>query len=295
MKPPCSQRLRSGGKVRQNRLPPGTAVCCALLLASAVAAQTAVPRFPSIEEIQRAAQPELHKRQPSAVPAPPLPAHANPSPPPAPPQAATQPAAGPAAPAAKDPRQEATARLMALLRQYGAQDALPPQALRGSLFVAVSFSMPPETLRRLIQQTTAAGGSVILRGLDGSPVKTRERIVRIVGEPVQAQRNQGQPGAPELALPASLQAMSIRVSPRMFERFDIREVPAFVLVSPAGSHDDCKAPDCAAWRDFVSVHGDVSLAYAMDAIARMKPAYRAPAEYFAQRAGSSPAPTQEKR
>jgi type-F conjugative transfer system pilin assembly protein TrbC len=271
--------------------------------ADSVPAQTAAvpPRFPTLEEMQRAAQPELQKGGRPVIMSPsatyPAPQQARQAtleavvPPMATPQSlpAQRAAQAPASP------DQASAKLMTLLRQYGVEEMLPVSVLRGSLYVAVSFSMPEPTLRRLIHQTTAAGGAVILRGFDGSLTKTKDRIVGIVGEPPTSGSGKNTAQANALSLPTALETMSVRIAPKLFERFDVREVPAFVLVSPSGSHDDCRDAACPAYKEFAAVQGDVSVSYAMEAIGRMRPSYQAPAEYFRKRAALSPTPGKEKQ
>lgn len=182
-----------------------------------------------------------------------------------------------------NPRDAASARLTDLMQQYGVSQPLPVSVLKGSLYVAVSFSMPEETVRKLIYQATWAGAGVILKGFDGTPARTRDRIMRIVGE---ARATPAVPaGQPVNAMtfPKGLENISVRVAPKLFDRFDIREVPAFVLVSPKGSHDDCRNADCEAYKDFVTVQGDVSVAHALETIGRLRPGFRSSADYYTKR------------
>lgn len=256
----------------------------------------ALPRFPTLEEIQRAAKPELKKGEvaapavPAATLALPQQAQARSASPTVTLPSAIQPRTPMAAtPTREEARSEYTARLMALLKQHGAAPSLPVSVLRGGLYVAISFSMPEETIRRLVYQATAAGGRVLLRGFDGSPKRTRDRLMKIIGETSVSAAQGGKPPGGASMPPAGLEHMSVRIAPKLFERFDIREVPAFVLISPPGARDDCVDQTCAAYKDFVAIYGDVTVPHALESIGRMRPSFRASAEYFGKRPSSYPA------
>jgi type-F conjugative transfer system pilin assembly protein TrbC len=252
--------------------------------------------FPSIADIEKAAQTELQKSKRGDAPALP-PKKASPTVP-APAPAAAIPLPRPVAPQALPsqlapaPQQAATpaaraARLTSLLQQYGIDEPIPTEVLHGKLYVAVSLSIPEQTLKALVHQAAAAGAGVILNGFDGTLEKTIQRINRVLEEPLPvAQRASGMPQDMK-AVPESLSDLSVRIAPHLFERFQITEVPAFVLVTPAGASDECRSSDCSGYMDFLHLSGDVSVAHALDAMARARPAYRASVGYFANRANLS--------
>ena len=77
----------------------------------------------------------------------------------------------------------------------------------GELLVFISFNLPPATLQALIDQTTQAGGVLVVRGLvNGSFQETAKRIQEL--------------GAP------------IHIDPPLFERFAVQSVPTFILTKP---------------------------------------------------------------
>lgn len=115
------------------------------------------------------------------------------------------------------------------------------------LFIAVSFSMPPETLMRLAQQASKVGAHLVLRGVvNNSLQKTVEATSTFVKR------------VPDL---------QFDIDPTVYRRFGIRQVPAFVLTRDnqelKSCSNECDTPDY-----FVSVAGDVTLDYALEHIAR---------------------------
>lgn len=237
--------------------------------------------FPSIDEVLRAAQRSgTHSSATSAMPAasgptrdaampastgalrkntanPPVPAHT--------PALASPLGAG-----------SAGERLKAMLRQHGVSYEPPAALLHGKLYVAISFSMPEASLKKILRQAKAAGATVILRGLSGTAKATQERLSQMLPS---------QQGAP-VASTAQLPPLIMRTSPRAYERFAITEVPAFVLVPPGAARDDCETPACREYGNFAMVTGDVSLGYAMSAIGRAKPELREAAEFFSRQSAA---------
>jgi conjugal transfer pilus assembly protein TrbC len=144
----------------------------------------------------------------------------------------------------------------AIARGFDAQVAQQAQNVRAQgtgLLVFVSFSMPDESLRRLVGQVARVRGRVLLRGLVGDSLQQTV---------VHAQRVIGQ------------QKAGLSIDPEAFQAFDVQAVPTFVLTR--GNHPrGCREAACAA--DSVSVTGDVTLAYALDHIAQASPAFAAEA------------------
>lgn len=132
-----------------------------------------------------------------------------------------------------------------------------PAAAEGQLavYVIASFSMPEASLRALIQQGELAGAPVVLRGLvDNSIEATLEQVQTLYEETTRPE-----PG--------------VLIDPTLFARFAIDQVPTVVVAeSPA---ETCTEAACPTPRH-VKIAGDVPLRYALDAIARAKPAYRDP-------------------
>jgi len=135
------------------------------------------------------------------------------------------------------------------------------------LMVFISFSLPRETLQRIVDQSEQSGAVLILRGLKGhSLTQTGEEIARLVGE-----RN-----------------VTILIHPPAFQQFQVRQVPSLVLArSEAATRID--EDGCAPVASFVRVDGDVGQDYALDLIERQAPAWADVARRLAARlAGPRP-------
>lgn len=206
-------------------------------------------------------------------------------------------------PMALDPRRNAGAiDLSTLAQQYermrlgpnaggaaGAGDAERDREAKG-LVVFVSLSMPAASLDRLIADAERLHAPLVLRGISGGSIKsTAERIERL---------NAGR-------------KVGWQIDPAMFKRFDVRAVPAFVLVDPVRPVTvDCPAATGApspvpqavqgapatqgAWsgasckvtaRDdataFSKVSGDVSFSHALAEMERADPPFAALAKRYA--------------
>lgn len=115
------------------------------------------------------------------------------------------------------------------------------------LFIAVSFSMPPETLLRLSQQAAKVGAHLVLRGvINNSLPKTAEATAAFIKR---------------------VPGLQFDIDPTVFRRFGIRQVPAFVIKRDNQELKSCSA-ECDASDYFVSVAGDVSLDYALEHFSR---------------------------
>ena len=125
-------------------------------------------------------------------------------------------------------------------RRWTANEAAQaPVEWRGDrIFALASFSMPEQSLARVVRDSARAGAIVVLRGLvDGSLKET----ARAVSELVANAKSEGwQP--------------QIIIDPRVFREFRVESAPVFVVAPSAGP------PALAA--------GDVSLDYALDFIVR---------------------------
>lgn len=105
------------------------------------------------------------------------------------------------------------------------------------LFYFFSFSMPPATLRAVAEETAAAGGIMVLRGLAGGDL--RETVLLISGVV-------GKTGA------------QIWIEPSLFECLGVAAVPQLALVSGFSEGEDCGGAD------YVKVSGDVSVSRALE-------------------------------
>ena len=113
--------------------------------------------------------------------------------------------------------------------------------------VFASLSMPPESLKPLIRDTSRAGGAVVFQGFPGNSVKAfQQGIVKVV--------DQGQ------------ETRSIGIDPRLFRAFNVTSVPAFVVVT--SDFDVCDGFDC---KTVIPPHdrmsGNITVRYALEAFA----------------------------
>ena len=113
------------------------------------------------------------------------------------------------------------------------------------LMVFASFTMPRETLKRLIADASMAGGVVVMRGFKGGSIKSTALAVSDLGE----------------------SSANVQINPAAFTKYRINAVPAVVLVKPE-SADDVDNEGCALPDKYVMVAGDVGLGYALDDIAQ---------------------------
>lgn len=113
--------------------------------------------------------------------------------------------------------------------------SLPPP---GSLapIILVSLSMPRETLTTLAADALKTGGAVYFRGLKNDDFRAMRRELTGLGE-------------------------GFAIDPTLFERFEISEVPTFVL--PLEPVPPCESNGCPATR-FVKVRGNISLEAALE-------------------------------
>ena len=119
------------------------------------------------------------------------------------------------------------------------------------LMVFVSFSLPRETLQRIVHQSERSGAVLVLRGLKGhSLTQTGEEIARLVGE-----RN-----------------VTVLIHPPAFQQFQVRQVPSLVLARP-GSAAKIDEEGCAPAASFIRIDGEVGQDYAPDLIERQAPAW----------------------
>ena len=118
-----------------------------------------------------------------------------------------------------------------------AEADVSPAAGGAGLFYFFSFSMPPATLRAVAEETAAAGGVMVLRGLAGGDL--RETVSLVSGVV-------GKTGA------------EIWIEPSLFECLGVEAVPQPAVVSGFSEGADCGGAD------YVKVSGDVSVSRALE-------------------------------
>jgi len=112
------------------------------------------------------------------------------------------------------------------------------------LMIFVSSSMPKDALKDLMIQTKQSGGILVFRGLVGSLRNTQEYLANI-----------------------SKDNVSAIIDPRLFDIFQVKLVPTFVVLSDVVQ--DCRENDC----QFTPVHdritGNITLKYALEQIEKI--------------------------
>ncbi|HRE72827.1 MAG TPA: type-F conjugative transfer system pilin assembly protein TrbC [Accumulibacter sp.] len=135
------------------------------------------------------------------------------------------------------------------------------------LMVFVSFSLPKETLQRIVGQAEKSGAVLVLRGLHGNSLtRMGEEIARLVGD----------------------RKVTAIIHPPAFKQFKVHQVPALVLAR-SGQASKVGEDGCAPGSSFIRVDGDVTQDYALDLIERQAPVWAEVARRYAARlSGSRP-------
>jgi conjugal transfer pilus assembly protein TrbC len=224
-----------------------------LILVPTIALSQPVPQWPAAADVERAL-----KRQPLPTPE----------------RLATQPRREipRIAPNTIAPPAVGTIDIAALARQ-GAALTMPAPGESGAsaLRIFITLDMPRASLQRLVDQAERSGSTLVLRGLKAQSMR---QTIAAVSELIETRR------------------VSWVIDPNAFTRFSVKAAPTFVLSlgdeptlaipgtlgSPGTSGLDaapdlprCGGSSCttpASKTTFISVSGDVSLDYALDAMMR---------------------------
>lgn len=155
---------------------------------------------------------------------------------------------------------EAIARQHARLGERSREQAAQP-ALR----VFVTLSMPAASLKGLVDQATRSGATLVLRGLKGQSMrKTVAAVQKLIGD----------------------RRVAWQIDPEAFTRFGVERAPTFVLLTSgadAQGHESTCTTDCLLASSFVTIAGDVSIDYALQAMLRQVPSAGPHAEPFLTR------------
>lgn len=144
---------------------------------------------------------------------------------------------------------EALARGKVQLPSAGAASGTAPTPLR----IFITLDMPRASLQLLTDQASRAGAVLVLRGLKSQSMR---ETVAIVGELIGDRK------------------VAWVIDPEAFTRFAVRQAPTFVLTLNDTTGNDAEGncgSGCVTPAGFVSVAGDVSLDYALQAIIRRRP------------------------
>jgi conjugal transfer pilus assembly protein TrbC len=166
------------------------------------------------------------------------------------------------------PRPKGQVDVEALARSYeanrGAFETRGYASDQPALLVFVTLGMPEPTLRLLIDQAARTRAVLMLRGLQNASIRqTAARVQQLMGEA----------------------SVEFQIDPQAFDRFGVRVAPTFVMVKAGAQVSDCAVGACVASDAFVSIAGDVSIDYALHAIAQRAPRFKSDAELFLRRMG----------
>jgi conjugal transfer pilus assembly protein TrbC len=131
---------------------------------------------------------------------------------------------------------------------------LPTAGAKGApLRIFVTLDMPRASLDLLTDQAARTGAVLVLRGLKSQSMR---ETLRAVGDLIGSR------------------TVAWIIDPEAFTRYGVDKAPTFVLAlndaRSATAQHGCSA-DCATAAAFVSVAGDVSLDYALEAMLRGRP------------------------
>ena len=118
--------------------------------------------------------------------------------------------------------------------EQDAADAAEKYAETEAILFA-SFSMPPASLRQMMQEATTFGATIVFRGfVNDSVFDTRAKLEEVFGQDELGE--------------------AFAIDPTLFKRFDIRSVPVLVVLTDG--LDVCESPNCET--DLPPVHDRLS-------------------------------------
>lgn len=128
-------------------------------------------------------------------------------------------------------------------RENGTAEGLVPSGL----FVFVSFGMPKEALKRIVEQAERVNATLVLRGLvDRSIPKTAYAAKELLGT----------------------HRVGWMIDPRLYKMYGVSQVPVTVMVLPGTQAQFCQDQKCNKLPEYVKVTGDVSIRYALEEMSR---------------------------
>jgi conjugal transfer pilus assembly protein TrbC len=158
------------------------------------------------------------------------------------------------------PQPAITASPADLAQQFSKPPLIPIRTATHELMVFVSFSMPPESLQRVVLESERTGAHIVFRGFRGNKLmEMSKHVADLIGN----------------------HRVEVSVNPPAFNQFQISAVPALVIALPTASEGLDNG--CAQASQFVKVIGDVGQDYALDLIERNSPAFASAAQTFNRR------------
>lgn len=160
------------------------------------------------------------------------------------------------------PQPAVTASPSELAQQFSKPTVLPIYSASHELMVFVSFSQPPASLQRIIEQSEKTGAHIVFRGFKGDTLTDMSKhIASLIGK----------------------HRVEVSVNPPAFTQFNVTHVPSLVIAQANSSEGLDNG--CAQAARYVKVTGDVGQDYALELIERSLPQWTAAAHFFNQRIG----------
>lgn len=147
-----------------------------------------------------------------------------------------------------------------LAQQFSKPPVMPIRTASHELMVFVSFSMPPESLQRIVLESERTGAHIVFRGFKGEKLmEMSKHVANLIGN----------------------RRVEVSVNPPAFHQFQVTAVPALVIALPSASEGMDNG--CAQATQFAKVTGDVGQDYALDLIERNSPTFASAAQAFNRR------------
>ncbi|MGZ8256876.1 MAG: type-F conjugative transfer system pilin assembly protein TrbC [Gallionella sp.] len=171
--------------------------------------------------------------------------------------------ARPTAPALNNlPRPSAVASPAELAKQFRPAPITKMAKNSHELMIFVSFSMPPESLQRIVRQSEKTGARILFRGFKGEKLSEMSKhVANLIGN----------------------HHVEASVNPPAFTQYKITQVPVLVIAQP--NANEGMDNGCAQAARYIKVSGDVSQDYALDLIERQSPQWASAARSFNLRLG----------
>jgi len=135
-----------------------------------------------------------------------------------------------------------TLDIQTIAKKYAQRDG---DRMTDALLIFVSFTMPSESIKRVVAQARKAGATVVLNGFKNNSWKATAEAIKSLGE----------------------SGGNVTINPNAFTQYAIKSVPTVVLARPT-SLVQLDSSGCALPNTFVALAGDVSLTYSLEEIVR---------------------------
>lgn len=147
-----------------------------------------------------------------------------------------------------------------LAKQFRPAPSIPLKQNAHELMIFVSFSMPAESLQRIVLQSDKTGARILFRGFKGEKLtEMSKHIANLIGN----------------------HRVEVNVNPPAFTQYKITQVPTLVIAQP--NANEGMDNGCAQATRYVKVTGDVSQDYALDLIEKQSPQWASAARIFNHR------------